>query len=168
VCSSLFIESLKGRATIRAFNWQEDFRSLNIKFLDSSQQPVYLLYSVQQWLTLVLGLISAALAVILVTLIVELRDTTNPALGGVALVTMISLSSNLMSVVIIWTKLETSIGAVARVKQFARETPSEDFPKEFDPPARDWPANGEIEFCNISATYKYVCSIELCFFFLSC
>src|SRR5277367_6679317 len=101
MCSSLFIESLKGRATIRAFNWQEDFRSLNIQFLDASQQPMYLLYSVQQWLTLVLGLISAALAVILVTLIVELGDTTNPGLGGVALVTMISLSTNLMSVVII-------------------------------------------------------------------
>ncbi|RDL38704.1 uncharacterized protein BP5553_03044 [Venustampulla echinocandica] len=152
---SLFLEALEGRATIRAFHWQDKFRQEYTNALDASQRPLYLLYSVQQWLTLVLGLIAAAVAVILVALMVQLRDsTTSAGLGGVALVNMIQLSSTLMSVVIVWTKLETSIGAVARVHQFSAETPREPEPEESMPPPEDWPARGALEFKNVTASYK--------------
>lgn len=154
---SLFLESLRGRATIRAFNWQQKFNREYVDALDASQRPLYLLYSVQQWLTLVLGLIAAAVAVILVALMTQLRgSTTSAGLGGVALVNMIQLSSTLMSVVIVWTKLETSIGAVARVHQFAFETPREAEPEQYHEPPADWPAKGAVEFRNVTASYKYV------------
>ncbi|KAG9238182.1 ABC multidrug transporter [Amylocarpus encephaloides] len=152
---SLFLEALKGRATIRAFHGQDKIKQEYINALDASQRPLYLLYSVQQWLTLVLGLVAAAVAVILVALMVQLRSsTTSAGLGGVALVNMIQLSSTLMSVVIVWTKLETSIGAVARVHQFSTETPKEPEPVESTPPPEDWPARGAVEFKNVTATYK--------------
>lgn len=152
---SLFLEALEGRATIRAFHWEGKFRQEYINALDASQRPLYLLYSVQQWLTLVLGLVAAAVAVILVALMVQLRDsTTSAGLGGVALVNMIQLSSTLMSVVIVWTKLETSIGAVARVHQFSADTPKEPEPEGSVPPPEDWPARGAVEFKNLTATYK--------------
>lgn len=152
---SLFLEALRGRATIRAFRWQESFKQEYIDALDASQRPLYLLFSVQQWLTLVLGLMGAAVAVILVALMVELRSSTTTAgLGGVALVNMIQLSSTLMSVVIVWTKLETSIGAVARVHEFSRDTAREPEPEQLMALPADWPPKGAVEFKNVNASYK--------------
>lgn len=79
---SLFLESLQGRATIRAFHWQDEFKAEYLRALDASQRPIYLLYAAQQWLALVLGLITAAVAVILVALMVTLRNpTTNTGCG---------------------------------------------------------------------------------------
>jgi ABC-type multidrug transport system fused ATPase/permease subunit len=67
---SLFLEALRGRATVRAFRWQDECQAEFLSALDDLQRPAYLLASVQQWLALVLGLSTAAVAVILVALVV--------------------------------------------------------------------------------------------------
>lgn len=53
---SHFLESLNGLVTIRAFGWTEDFQENNLRLLDASQKPYYLLFCIQQWLALVLDL----------------------------------------------------------------------------------------------------------------
>jgi len=50
--------------------------------------------------------------------------------------------------------LETSIGAVARVKSFSNGTKAEALPSERTPPPENWPVLGSIEFRNLSASYK--------------
>jgi len=50
--------------------------------------------------------------------------------------------------------LETSIGAVSRVKSFSQETDVEALPNESTPPPENWPLSGRIEFRNVSASYK--------------
>jgi len=50
--------------------------------------------------------------------------------------------------------LETSIGAVSRVKAFSADTPSENLPAEVVEPPPNWPARGHIEIRSISASYK--------------
>lgn len=154
---SLFMEALRGRATVRAFCWQDDCQQEFLSALDASQRPVYLLASVQQWLALVLGLITAAVAVVLVAIMVTLRDqgTTTAGLAGVALLNMMSLSSTLMHAVVTWTRLETSIGAVARIKDFAEQTPAEVMPSEAIELPGQWPAGGNVEFKDVSVSYKY-------------
>lgn len=153
---SLFMESLHGRATVRAFCWQQECQAEFLRALDASQRPVYLLASIQQWLALVLGLITAAVAVVLVSIMVMLRDkgTASAGLGGVALLTMMSLSSNLMSAVVTWTRLETSIGAVARIKDFTEQTPEEVKPTKAVELPEHWPAGGAIEFKDVSVSYE--------------
>jgi ATP-binding cassette subfamily C (CFTR/MRP) protein 1 len=50
--------------------------------------------------------------------------------------------------------LETSIGAVSRVKAFNADTQSEALPAEIVVPPESWPARGLIEFRGVSASYK--------------
>lgn len=45
---------------------------------------------------------------------------------GVALVVLLGLSETLTRLIQTWTKLESSVGAVARVKRFVAETETED------------------------------------------
>ncbi len=80
-----FLETLGGLSTVRAFGWQEQFKTRNEILLDLSQKPYYLLYCIQRWLNLVLDLIVGAEAVLVVGLALGLRHTTSPGLLGVSL-----------------------------------------------------------------------------------
>ncbi|KAH8204385.1 hypothetical protein TruAng_001436 [Truncatella angustata] len=149
-----FLETLSGLATIRAFGWQEDFTLKADKRLDYSQKPFYLLYSIQRWLNLVLDLIVACLAVILIAIAVALRNSTSVGFAGVALFNIMNLSAALKSAITSWTTLETSIGAVARVKRYEESTPDENLIDEDQEPPQMWPTSGTIIFDNVTASYK--------------
>jgi ATP-binding cassette, subfamily C (CFTR/MRP), member 1 len=153
---SQFVECLNGLATIRAFGWQDALANKNLDLLDRSQRPFYLLWSIQRWLTLVLDLVVAALAVLLIALVVALRGTLSAGAVGVALVNVISFSQNLKLLLQFWTNLETHIGAVSRIKTFTEEMVPEDLPSEKEEPPATWPSSGGIEFRNVSASYRFV------------
>jgi ATP-binding cassette subfamily C (CFTR/MRP) protein 1 len=168
-----FIESLSGLVTIRAFGWQQNERELNRHLLDTSQKPFYLLFMIQRWLTVVLDLVSGALALVVTGLAVGLRTNVSPGFTGVALVNIINFNVVLQNLVmwyksllvldshanIYWllgTQLETSIGAVSRVKAFSEKTEVEALPEETNDPPENWPLRGLVEFKDVSAAYKYV------------
>lgn len=148
-----FLETLSGLATIRAFGWAGAARELNHELVDRSQQPFYLLLMVQRWLTLALNLVTAGLAVLVVGLAVRLRGTVSVGLTAVSLVQLITLAENLKVLIQFWTSLETSIGAVARIKNFSEETPDERLPGEDRQPPEGWPARGAVEIRGLSAGY---------------
>jgi ATP-binding cassette, subfamily C (CFTR/MRP), member 1 len=50
--------------------------------------------------------------------------------------------------------LETSIGAISRVKAFSADTQSEALPAEIVVPPKNWPVRGLMEFRDVSASYK--------------
>ncbi|ORY16438.1 ABC transporter [Clohesyomyces aquaticus] len=152
-----FLETTNGANTIRAFGWQRAFKEKLHVLLDRSQKPVYLLYCIQQWLALALDLIVAVLAVVLVTILVVWRHSFEPGAVGVSLVTVMTFNQVLTLLVKSWTALETSIGAVGRVKSFVEETASEETELGIRQPLAvpdDWPARGAICFQNVTATYK--------------
>jgi ABC-type multidrug transport system fused ATPase/permease subunit len=149
----LFEESLRGLATIRALGWQQTFQEKNHVLLDRSQRPFYLLFAVQRWLTLVLDLLIAGVAVLLIILVVELRGTVSAGGVGLALVGVIQFSQNVKLLVTFWTTLETHIGSVARIKNFTETTRAEDQPEENFMPPPDWPSAGAIELRNLCAAY---------------
>ncbi|VTT70466.1 unnamed protein product [Fusarium fujikuroi] len=130
-----FLETLSGLATIRAFGWGDAVIQANHTLVDRSQRPFYLLMIVQRWLVLVLDLTTAALALLLV---------------GLAL---ISLSETVNMLIQFWTSIETSIGAVARIKKFAEETSEENLPGETNQPPVQWPDKGAIQINNLTASY---------------
>lgn len=148
-----FLETLSGLATIRAFGWGDAVIQANHALVDRSQRPFYLLMIVQRWLVLVLDLTTAALALLLVGLAVRLRGEVDVGLTGVSLVQLISLSETVNMLIQFWTSIETSIGAVARIKQFAEETGEESLPGETQEPPPRWPEQGAIQISNLSASY---------------
>ncbi|KJZ71681.1 hypothetical protein HIM_08919 [Hirsutella minnesotensis 3608] len=121
------------------------------EILNQSQKPYYMLLCVQQWLALVLDLVVGALAVIIVALAMFLNGAISAGGLGTSLVLVLQFNSLLTQSVQAWTKLETSIGAVARVQHFLKDTPSE--PDGAAPPS-DWPSRGEVEFFNLTASYS--------------
>ncbi|KAH8200182.1 hypothetical protein TruAng_005630 [Truncatella angustata] len=100
----------------------------------AAQKPYYLLLCVQRWLVFVLDLIVAALAVIVKGLAIALRSRLNAGFLGLALVNLMSLSLSLTNLVQQWTLLETSLGTIARIKDFCTNTPTEDAAAEFESP----------------------------------
>ncbi|KAG5824345.1 hypothetical protein H9Q74_005558 [Fusarium xylarioides] len=148
-----FLETLSGLATIRAFGWRDAVIQANHTLVDRSQRPFYLLMIVQRWLVLVLDLSTAALALLLVGLAVRLRGEVDVGLTGVSLVQLISLSETVNMLIQFWTSIETSIGAVARIKQFAEETGEENLPGETHQPPAQWPDKGAIQITNLIASY---------------
>lgn len=82
---SHFLETLEGLSTIRAYGWETQFQNINLKRLDDSQKPYYLMFCIQRWLGLVLDLVVAAMAVIVVSLAMTLKGTTTVGLLGVSL-----------------------------------------------------------------------------------
>lgn len=148
-----FTEILAGLTTVRAFGWQNALETKNRMLLDRSQKPFYLLFAVQRWLQLVLDLLVAAVAVMLVVLVVELRGFLSGAYVGVALLNIILFSQHLKLVLQYWTMLETHIGAVSRVRNFSSTVATEDGPNENGTPPTDWPAQGAIHFQDVCASY---------------
>ena len=57
-------------------------------------------------------------------------------------------------IVLLWTTLETLLGAVARVKAFSEETQSEHLAGENAAVDAGWPGEGAIEFKDVSASYE--------------
>jgi ATP-binding cassette, subfamily C (CFTR/MRP), member 1 len=153
---SLFEETLSGLATIRAFEWQDKLKDRNHELLDRSQRPFYLMFAIQRWLTLVLDLVVAAVAVLLMVLVVKLRGTMAAGGVGLALLNVVQFSQNIKLLVTFWTMLETQIGSVVRVKSFTETAVAEDLPEENQKPPPGWPSTGGIEFENLSAAYRSV------------
>lgn len=71
-----------------------------------------------------------------------------------ALVNMMNLSHSLTNLVQYWTNLETSLGAIARIKDFAENTPVEGAPGEDALLDASWPSRGALKFECVSASYR--------------
>lgn len=152
---SNFMETVSGLATIRAFGWQTNFLQQNCDLTDASQKPYYLLFVIQRWLTLVLDLVVGGIAVLIVGIAIGAHGTIGAGSAGLGLLNIINLNESLKQLISNWTVLETSIGAVSRVKRFKEEILPEQQLGEPFIVSEDWPQNGHIEFVNVFASYRY-------------
>jgi ATP-binding cassette subfamily C (CFTR/MRP) protein 1 len=150
-----FLECLEGLSTIRAFGWSQAAQAIEIDRLDISQKPYYLLYCLQRWLMLVLDLIVAAVSIAVVALAVRIPSQSSGAAIGIALNNILGFNQALRVLVDSWTQVETSLGSIARIKNFEETTSSEDQPEESETPPQSWPEKGKIEFKDIRASYGY-------------
>ncbi|KAI8945244.1 P-loop containing nucleoside triphosphate hydrolase protein [Xylaria longipes] len=151
---SHFVESFDGRVTIRSFAWTDAAERQNMEYLDASQRPHYLLFCLQRWLAFVLDLIAAGLATLLVAIAVALRHTIDPNSLAVGLVSVIGFGQILNQLVTNWSNLDTSLGAVSRIKKYVTETPVEEHSGYcgLEIPA-SWPTRGHIVLRNVSCSY---------------
>lgn len=152
VLSTHFLDTIKGVVTLRAFGWTEPSVSLNNVLLDTSQRPAYLLSMIQRWLAFVLSMVIAVIALLVVTLATQLRPSSG--FTGASMVLIMSFGKTLGNLVQMYTLLETSIGAVNRLKSFSDHTPAEDLPGEDFHPPPAWPERGRIEVQDVSASYR--------------
>ncbi|EFE37769.1 ABC bile acid transporter, putative [Trichophyton verrucosum HKI 0517] len=149
---SQFLETVGGVACIRAYGWTQRYTERHYKVLNISQKPYYLLWCIQRWLTLVLDLLNAGLAVMLVAIATNVRSASTPFLG-VALFNIVTFSSTLQTLVTAWTQLETALGAINRVRSYSQDVKDENLPNENGSVPDEWPESGAIAFNDVSASY---------------
>ncbi|KAH0376384.1 putative ABC multidrug transporter, partial [Aureobasidium melanogenum] len=147
-----FLDTAKGISTARAFGFISEELNKNVHLVNDSQRPAYLLVMVQQWLNLVLDIVVMIMAAVLATLAVRMHSSSGFA--GASLVTLMSFGENLSGIVIFYTKLETSIGAIARLKNFNETVTPEDKEGEDIIPSEQWPETGSICLNGVSASYS--------------
>ncbi|CAK7224255.1 hypothetical protein SBRCBS47491_005486 [Sporothrix bragantina] len=173
-----FLETASGLQTIRAFGWQAAMSEDNAACLDDAQRPVYLMLCLRRWLNVVLDMLVAGIAVGTVWLAVAGAASSQPSTRwrpsggqvGVALNIILVTNTTLLRLVQMWTNLEVSLGAVARLREAAQETPQEEATlkmvgesqlavqsEERDQAARlppDWPSAGAVRLTNLTASHK--------------
>ncbi|KAI1426852.1 ABC transporter [Xylaria sp. FL1777] len=146
-----FLDTLTGLPTIRAFGWLPHNQSQSDALLDESQCPSYLLAMAQQWLMLTMNILVGLVAIILVALATQLGSDAGSV--GAGLVTLITLGGTLTSIVVAYTGLETSLGAISRLKSFGEETELEGGKELDNIPHPVWPAQGRLQFRGVDASY---------------
>lgn len=167
---SHFLETIAGLSTIRAFRWTKAYARKSQSILANMQKPFFLLFEAQNWLNLVLDLITAGLAVGIMSVGVATRSQANSTFG-LALLSAASFGATAKNLIQHYTQLEISMGAIERVRTFTQETASE---KDWDskstgsnitmvsnpgPPGYGldtWQGKGSISFRGVSARYRYV------------
>ena len=107
---------------------------------------------IQKWLNLVLDLVVMVVAAVLTTLAVRLHS--NSGFTGASLVTLMGFGESLSGIVIYYTRLETSIGAIGRLKAFNENVKPEDLDEEDIIPPEQWPQSGVVEMKGVSASYE--------------
>ncbi|KAK4185835.1 P-loop containing nucleoside triphosphate hydrolase protein [Podospora australis] len=122
---SQLLETLAGLPTIRAMRWQAVYARKSRAAIAASQKPFFLLFSAQNWLNLVLDLITAGLAVTIIAVGVATRSSSTSATLGLALFGASSFGTAAKNVIQHYTQLEISMGAIERVRAFVDETASE-------------------------------------------
>ncbi|KAJ5654813.1 hypothetical protein N7490_001816 [Penicillium lividum] len=147
---SLFVRSVEGLATIRAFGWLKHTQVQSRRYIIASQVPFYLLATAQNMLSLVLDLVTAALAIIVISISAVSHDTGL----GLALYSIVGLGTSTKLLISQWTELETSLGAMRRINNFAENTPSEISSYRSTVPPYGWPSKGAVEFRDVSLAYS--------------
>ncbi|KAJ5929513.1 hypothetical protein N7454_006463 [Penicillium verhagenii] len=148
---SHFLEAMQGVTILKALGWRSHFQEAFENNFRHSQRPFYMLYCIQQWLTLVLDLISGGMAVVLIAITASLRGNFSGGSVGVALYMVMTFNQSLTQLINTWISLETSIGAVYRVKTFMQDTPSESGLDASSATAAF--SKGAIDIDNLTASY---------------
>ena len=95
----------------------------------------------------------AAIAIVLVGFALGLSNTATQGSIGLALINVMEFNQSLSTLINSWTGLETSLGAIARLKSFIAETKTEGLEIEDEAPPADWPQRGVIQMMNVTAKY---------------
>lgn len=151
-------ETASGLYHIRSFGLAADVYQNALKLLDTSQKPFYYMFCIQRWLQLTIELVGVALATFIVCLAVLLPQTATPPGFGLAILSLFLFGIEVTLFIEKWTAIETSLGAIARLRSFTRDTPAESDNTVVATvaPPQYWPQNGHIAMSNMSATYRYV------------
>ena len=145
-------ETIAGLEYIRGFGWEQATLDQGIQLLDKSQKPFYHMFAIQRWLTLVIDLVSCGIAVVLLTIAQNVHFTASEASLALALVSLILYSDEASFMIQDWTRLETALGAIARLQNFVKTAPQEDAITGQEPV--DWPSRGQVSFHSVVAKYE--------------
>lgn len=151
---SHFTETTGGLQYIRGRGLGDRFIHQSLQRLDESQKPYYYMFCIQRWLNLTLDVILLLVAVIVETFAVVFTSQASESGTGLALLALLNFAMYMQMCITAWTNMETSLGAMARIRYFVEETPVEDEPEEPATLDKNWPHEGSLTVSDLTTSYR--------------
>ena len=150
-----FAETASGLRHIRAFGREADNFEKSLGALNVSQKPYYAMSAIQRWLSFYLDMFACIIGTTVTAFALKFSQTTSAPALGLSFLNLIWFGLALGFFISAWVGLETSVGALSRLREFLDHTPVESqVPRKDLPP--NWPEHGGLQFKNVTATYGYV------------
>ena len=150
---SVFSETLAGANLIRAYRKQW-YRILRLeKLLNHNQKFILANMSANRWLNMRLECLGAIVMLSTSFFAVGHYERIGPELIGFALNYAFTITASLSIVILVYSEAEKSFLSVERVLEYTKITP-ERSGGIIDIRDRVWPEEGQIEYRNVTASYK--------------
>ncbi|KAI8817199.1 P-loop containing nucleoside triphosphate hydrolase protein [Fimicolochytrium jonesii] len=152
-----FSETLGGVSTIRAYQQEGRFITVNENKIDTNMRAYYPSISSNRWLAVRLELIGSLIvfgSAFFSVATIAIKGHIPASIVGLMITYSLNVTQSLNWMVRQSCEIETNIVAVERIKEYIdlpREAPYE-IPSETPP--REWPQVGRIDFINYSTRYR--------------
>ncbi|KAJ3498397.1 hypothetical protein NLG97_g1148 [Lecanicillium saksenae] len=148
-----FAETASGLRHIRAFGREQANFERSLRLLDVSQKPFYAMSAIQRWLSFYLDMFACTIGTTVTAFAVKFSRTTSAPALGLSFLNLVWFGLALGFFIQAWVGLETSVGALSRLREFLDHTPVESrIPAKDLPP--NWPQDGNVAFKNVTARYS--------------
>ena len=150
-----FSETLTGVDTLRAYGRAGDAAATSAALVDANHRAFFGLKSADQWLSLRLEVVGAALVTLTAVLSIAGKGKLSPSLAALALSESLDVVGFLKYAVMSGAMFEARANAVERLRSYARLAPEaavESTPEHAPPPG--WPTAGGLSFTDVVLRYR--------------
>lgn len=150
-------ESLNGIDTIRAYKQVDRFQFINNSNIDFNLKSLYMLRSINRWLSTRLQFIGSIVIVSASLLSIYSLTTSHPLSAGMAGFVMsyaLQVTDSLNWVVRMSAEVESNIVSVERCLEYCELKIEENEERLFIKPPMNWPVDGSVSFKNYLTRYR--------------
>lgn len=149
-------ESLTGVETITSYRQSDRFIYMNNANVDFNLRSLYMLRSINRWLSVRLQFIGSIIIWTSSSLLIYKSTTTSPVSAGMAGFVMsyaLQITDSLKTMVRMSAEVEANIVSVERCFEYCKLPTEEIEDRQYITPPADWPAHGKIDLENYSTQY---------------
>ncbi|KAI9188630.1 P-loop containing nucleoside triphosphate hydrolase protein [Polychytrium aggregatum] len=132
---------------------QDRFQAKAHTLIDSNNEPQFLIFHGQRWMSIRLDLIGSILILVVSIYAVIFRTTISSAVIGLMLSYCLQVNMQLNQCMRTFTDLEMQLNAVERLEYYSSQLVIEDDAATVHPPD-NWPSNGSITFEGVEMRYQ--------------
>lgn len=150
-------ESLNGVDTIRAYKQIDRFKFINNANIDFNLKSLYMLRSINRWLSTRLQFIGSIVIISASLLAIYSLTTSKPLSAGMAGFVMsyaLQVTDSLNWVVRMSAEVESNIVSVERCLEYCELSIEENEERLFIKPPAKWPVDGSVSFKDYSTRYR--------------
>ncbi|KAK3234267.1 hypothetical protein CYMTET_55473, partial [Cymbomonas tetramitiformis] len=151
-----FSETLMGLDSIRAYGAGRQFWHKCHGLVNTSSRAYFPLKMLERWVALRLEMVANIITMVVCILCVVQRGSSSAGLAGLIIYRSVSITSILGFMVRATIESENQLTAVERIMEYIKSLPAE-APRVTSADGElssDWPTKGEIEFENLTVTYR--------------
>lgn len=149
---SHFGESITGQNTIRAYQRQSQFSSVNSAKIDGNQKTLYSTIIADRWLEFRLEVVGSFIVLFAAFFAVLGRDALDPGVVGLSITYSLTITTVLSFFVRLTADVETNIVAVERMEEYGTLKKEAEWNK--GPIDKNWPKEGQVTFQDLQIRYR--------------